>query len=208
VTARIPRSLLFVGVAALMTIVALNAERLAKRVTEELNSVDEVVSGEMQDVSASSFGLRWNAQRFGLNAWLERPLLGWGAETSRPLIRASEDAKLNFENGDSLKHLHNTYLEILVQFGLIGFVLFGLLIVLLWRGIARAQREGRIPADYGVYLIALLVLTLVWCLFDYRAVHQDWRIYWTLLAGTALSFALPAQALAQARRPPTEEGPI
>ena len=192
---RIPRSLLALWAAIPVIFIMLNGDQVATRLTEELDTAVKVMRGEKTDVSYSSFELRWNAQLFGLDTWSQRPLLGWGAETSRFLMRTKGNQQIHIRSGDTLLHLHNTYLEILVQFGLIGFSLLFLLIYLLWRGLAHARRAGRIPADYGMYLVILLVFTLVWCLFDYRVVRLDWRIYWTLLAGTTLSFTMPARAL-------------
>jgi O-antigen ligase len=109
-----------------------------------------------------------------------------------------------------LPHLHNTYLEILYQLGLVGLILLAGMVWLLVRGLAAEYRAGRVPGDLCRFLLATLVFVLVWNLFEYRAVRHDWRFFWIVVAGAAYSFHLrkllgrlppPADPRSQAPRP-------
>lgn len=106
------------------------------------------------------------------------------------LIASGDRPQLRLESGRLLRHLHNTYLEVLVQFGVLGFTLFALPILALLEGLRRAAKERRIPSDLGLFFGGALLFTLLWCLIDYRVVHHDWRIYWVLLIGSAFSLVL------------------
>ncbi|MCX8018579.1 MAG: hypothetical protein N2690_11875, partial [Rhodocyclaceae bacterium] len=90
--------------------------------------------------------------------------------------------------GHWLPHLHNTYAEVLVQFGLAGLVLLAALIGALIQMALSARARGRLPPDLGRFYLAALICTLIWCLFNYRAVHVDWLFLWILLAGSLYGF--------------------
>jgi O-antigen ligase len=179
--------------AGVLGLVLFNGGRIAERFTEELDTARAMAAGEIAYDRTSSVSLRWHAHRFGLAAWAERPWLGWGAGTTRALMDASGNPAVRDPDDVPLKHQHNTYLELAVQLGLVGLLLFlGLHLGLMALVAARLRGAAGQGADRDilVFLLAGLVLLLVWDLFDYRAVRQDWRGHWTLLAGAALSLGL------------------
>ncbi len=89
-----------------------------------------------------------------------------------------------------LKHLHNSYLELLAQLGLVGFGLWMLIAIgLLW-AVYAAVRPGRLSQDLGLFLGLAFLYLAIWSLFNFRMLSQDFRGYWALLAGIALSIAL------------------
>jgi O-antigen ligase len=179
--------------AGVLGLVLFNGGRIAERFTDELDTMRAMGAGEIAYDRTSSLSLRWHAHLFGLDAWAERPWLGWGAGTTRALMDASGNPAVRDPDDVPLKHQHNTYLELAVQLGLVGLLLFlGLHLGLMALVAARLRGGAGQGADRDilVFLLAALVLLLVWDLFDYRAVRQDWRGYWTLLAGAALSLGL------------------
>ena len=177
-------------VAALLLVTTVNAPRITDRLAAEADVARALAEGEVDYRQASSLSLRWHAQVFGLRQWLARPWLGWGPGASQPLMQASGDPALRDVDGSVLRHLHNTYLEVLVQLGVVGLALLGGLYLLLIAVLRRAVRRGSLDADLGVFLMLALVFGAIWALFSFRALHQDWRAYWALLGGAALSFAL------------------
>jgi len=197
--------LVLVG-SALLALLLANSGRVLDRFAEELDTARALATGEIAYDRDSSLSLRLHAQLYGLEAWSERPWLGWGAGTTRSLMEASGELALRSPEGIVLKHLHNTYLEAAVQLGLGGLVLFLALhlglIGLVARRLASADdaSTGDSDRDCLIFLVAALVLLLVWDLFDYRLVRQDWRGYWTLLAGAALSLGLGSGLRPSARR--------
>lgn len=180
----------WLGGLLLTGLLALNAGPIVDRLGEEPGAVSAILSGDTDFSAPSSLSLRWHAQRFGLSLWLERPLFGWGPGSSHALIASSGRPALGVGGDEALDHLHNTYLELLVQLGLIGLLLWVGLFVSLFLSIVKARRAGLLSADLARFLTLSIVYLSVWDLFDFHALHQDWRGAWALLAGSALSVGL------------------
>lgn len=190
---RLPRRAQVALVGVLVVVVGLNALLIAHRLTQEAGSAVALLEWQVDPHDRTSIGYRWRVQQLGLRLWSERPWLGWGAGTTTGLIAAEAEALALIDQGHVLKHLHNSYLEILAQFGIVGLLLFAALVAALFQGLLAAWRARILPVDLAIALVCVLVLTLVWNLFDFRMMRQDWRGFWTLVAGSALSFALAAR---------------
>ena len=181
--------LLAAALVAIGGLVIANGGLILERLSAELDTLDTALEEAPGDRPRTSLELRLRAQVFGLTHWSQRPWLGWGAGSSNPLMEADGDPGLR-EEGLILRHLHNAYLELLVQFGVLGALLAAALMASLILGVWQALGGGRCPPDLGVFLLAAFAFLLIWSLWSYRALHQDWRIYWVLLAGTALAVSL------------------
>lgn len=177
---QLSKTLTIIGL-VIVAVAALNGASFIERWSIGYESVTSMLRGDLERVSKSSEGLRWQAHVAGLEFWRQKPWFGWGpVETHR--LMATDDLHL--------KHLHNTYLEILVQFGLVGLLLFvasvSLLLYQLWQVIAR----NRIPVDYGLFLFLSAIYGLLWSLFNFRIPNVDWRMYWIIIFGASLSWVL------------------
>ncbi len=176
-------------VTVLAVLVLANAGRVGERLADEQGVAAALISGELVPDPTSSLSLRWHAQGFGLERIGERPWLGWGAGTTRALMTEGADPGVQDPDGRALQHLHNSYLEAGVQLGLPGLGLFLLLQFGLLAALWRHLRAGA-ERDLTAALFAALILLLVWDLFDFRALNQDWRGYWAFLGGAALALVL------------------
>jgi O-antigen ligase len=180
--------------ATLIGLALLNTGRIADRMLDEVDIARNIAAMQVAKAPDSSLALRWHAQLVGAKLVAERPWLGWGAGTTEALMAASGEAGVRHKDGGVLKHLHNSYLEAAVQLGLIGLAMLlviqlGLLEVVRRRlGLSTAKSPWN--ADVLVFLLAAMVLLMVWDLFEYRVIRQDWRGYWTLLAGASLAAGL------------------
>ncbi len=113
----------------------------------------------------------------------ERPLLGWGLESTRDL--PGGDKEVSFATRDGMwtrqslpLHTHNAALQLRVELGVLGSVLLALLVA--GAGLAIGRVENRIA--HGTRL-ALLVTLLVVSMASYGA----WQFWW--LAAVAVSIA-------------------
>jgi len=192
--ARSHRALVAVSALALLGILSINAGRLSERALEEWDTLQAIATAQSVPVSETSLSLRWHAQLVGARLVVERPWFGWGAGTARTLMSTSGEPGVLYSGGGVLKHLHNTYLQTAVELGLIGLAILVAihigLIATVWQRLGASAGDHRLSSDLPIFLLAALVLLIVWDLFDYRVIRQDWRGYWTLLAGAALGIGL------------------
>ena len=201
----IPITLLALAIVGGMA--GLNLEKIRSRLHAESEVAASLLRGEQERLPRTSVGFRFDVQRFGLNKWLERPLFGWGTGTTEYLIAHSDRLQLLHPSSrggvDWMDHLHNSYLEILLRFGVIGALLLTVAALLLINAVVRAHRAGLIPRDYFLFLLGSFGLVAIWSLFDFRALHADWRAYWLLLAGAAYTFRLHDRSDSSPRIQPT-----
>ncbi|MBB1125321.1 O-antigen ligase family protein [Thiospirillum jenense] len=177
--------IILVAIAVLLTI---NARLIVQRLTHEASIAQAIMTGHATIDNTSSLGLRWYAHQFGLVQWQQRPWLGWGAGATQTLILNSSVNRPDIltDNRQVWRPLHNSYLELLVQLGVIGLGLFAAIIMTLLLTLWNRKNQSTLPDDLKVFLIVTWVLLLVWSAFDFRALHQDWRAYWSFLAGMTL----------------------
>lgn len=153
---------------------------LERRLSDETSGFMALLSDESEGYGSSGLRYRVPLWQDALERIRARPLLGWGAGTSEMLI-AHSDA----EHSANLTHYHNLYLQLLVELGVAGFVLF-----LVWIGMAlktavvggRGMREA-FPVI--VFLFAAIALFLLAGLFQIR--HDDERGHYLLILFGALA---------------------
>jgi O-antigen ligase len=181
------------------------SDRIAQRMLYEHQTVAQIMRGDWSDVKSNSVGLRIHALRFAARLWSERPWFGWGAGSSGYLIAQSGRPGLRVDETHTLAHLHNSYAEVLVQFGTVGAILAALLVGLLVRESSQECSRGTVPAALCRFLLISLVFVSIWCLINYRVVRHDWTSFWILFAGTAFSFRL--RSLVRSPPPRPESSP-
>jgi len=176
------------GGAVLAALIALNAGTIAQRIGTDTQTLDEIVRGDTAAVPTdrhSSYGVRFHLQEMGLQRWRERPWLGWGPGATPILIRELPRTELR-----RYRHVHNSYLELLLRLGVVGLAPFLLAVLLVAARLRGAQRRGAAPRDLALFLYGALALLAVWALFDFRMVSIDGRFYWIVVMGVAAGFGM------------------
>src|SRR5699024_240126 len=97
-----------------------------KRISLEANNIIAFVKGEKEDLSLDSAGIRVYMWGYAISKIKEKPWIGWGAESRKLLL---QDAGLPSKIKGRFDHFHNSYLELIVAYGLIGFF------IILWIGV-------------------------------------------------------------------------
>jgi O-antigen ligase len=175
---------------ALVVLFGTQLGAVTERVLTEAHTTLQVLRGDWSGVESDSVGLRIHALRFAADLWTQRPWLGWGAGSAGELIATSGRPELLEAPGHWLAHLHNTYAELLVQFGLFGS---SLLVAMIWLLGRAAFQECRVASDRATlcrYLFVAFVFALIWSLFSYRMTRHDGLFFWILFAGAAYSLRL------------------
>jgi exopolysaccharide production protein ExoQ len=159
------------GVALTVSVVAIITAPLTFARLERLPGL-----GETADSFKISAGHRLLIWSFAGDRIAERPLIGWGLDASRA-IPGGDDPIRPGEPWMPL-HPHNAALQVWLELGAPGAVLFALLIALVWHALARAEWPRLFAAAAG----ASLTIAFVGCFGTY-GIWQEWWL------GT-LSFSL------------------
>ena len=149
---------------------------IEERFAQERQSVEMLISGDIEQLPFTSIGVRVHSWMESLHWIAKRPLTGWGLAARSDVIDLAE----NFP--DEVKadfgHLHNGYLELLIGYGLIGFIFSAVLWVTLIRRTSRIEDSGlRAFALYGG--VFFLVMNL----------FESYFMFWTGVYAMAVIFS-------------------
>lgn len=103
-------------------ILATKLDYVEHRADKEQNVMHQIIEGNVNDLPYTSIGIRIH---FWLEAqkWIKQnPLFGYGEEARGLVISQSKVLPENIKNNFS--HLHNSYIELIVQYGVLSIVLF------------------------------------------------------------------------------------
>ncbi|MEN8175415.1 MAG: O-antigen ligase family protein [Pseudomonadota bacterium] len=174
-----------VAVAGLVSILLLwfNMDRVVSKVQSEADVYARTLSLDREEIPLTSFGRRAHMWLYAVDLIEERPWLGWGIGASPSLLSRDRDLKIH-------PHFHNSYVEILVEQGIIGLLFYAAVAGLLLTGLFRAYRQGRVPFASWLVLLGGWTTILVWSLANTRIVHADERFVLMLLGAITLSYAI------------------
>jgi O-antigen ligase len=138
-----------------------------------------------ESVEDLSIGGRFRIWKAGANAFARRPLMGYGVSSFKTAVTP--------DLGANTQIAHNSYVSVLVEEGLIGFLLYSLLLFSILLAILKLPRPERRFALilYFTTLVSMLPLTLE----DHKAI---WVVFGVLIGlsavqRTALSHTAPAR---------------
>lgn len=128
---------------------------ITKRLTAERVTLEKLTEGDFEHIKKGSIGIRIDSWRMALGWIKERPITGWGAQTRKALIQRSD---WPIEYKKKFGHLHNSYLELLVDYGVVGLSLFAGLFAYIWFRAWQAWRHNIIPND-------IMAFGALWCIY-------------------------------------------
>lgn len=158
-------------------------DRIIKRILTDKATYAQILTADRDKIPYTSVGVRAHMNIYGLQKWTERPLLGWGVGTADNVL--DQDQRLK-----GWYHLHNGYVQILVEQGLLGFLLYAAGFIIMMTGLLKAGERSLIPADILIFLISMWVLVLVWHLTDTWLTHRSTRLLLLPLTGISFSYLL------------------
>lgn len=144
--------------AAIILFVSAYNDMIRNRLISEYGSLVLIVSGGSTDASEllrSSIGHHWMLFGAFWKEFLARPLIGWGPGTMEALIDSSG---LNEAAGLRFPHFHNSYFNVLAEFGILGFGMVSFMFFLILRAACMNFRKGLIPADLFFLVVGTLTI--------------------------------------------------
>jgi len=175
--------ILLLGFGAVALLVWLDIDRVTTRIAAEADVYQDVLSFDRDKIPLTSVGRRAHMWLYASDLIKERPWLGWGIGSSHSLLDRDADLERH-------PHFHNTYIQILVEQGIVGLTFYGAAIGLLLAGFVQAYQTGRLPFATMLLLSGCWTSVLVWSLAGTRIVHADEHFVLLLLGAITLSYSL------------------
>jgi O-antigen ligase len=127
--------------------------------------------GELNSES-TSFYTRVQMWKNGIDAFSERPIVGWGDITAIKNHYPVQWGALNAI--DNFNHLHNEYLDALAKHGLVGFIMLMALFLVPLRYFLSLMREGSEESTaFAVAGVILIVCVMVFGLTQTFMAHNS-----------------------------------
>ena len=186
VTFKVERQVLvFVG-GVLLLLGILFTPRVMERFMFEADVWRAIASGQIEEMTLGgahnykSSDVRVLMWRIAAEKIVEKPLAGWGPGTSAVLLDP-----VRVKTGQMLYDFHNIVIELLIEVGLVGFLLIVAANYLAMRSLWRGFRSGTCDGHLLIYLCsAMAVIYLASCinLRTNEAIGRNWMVLFLSLA--------------------------
>lgn len=122
-----------------LLISALFVPTVKNRITNSLQDLTAVVKGG--DLNNKSFGQRWVAWKMGLKAISEKPVTGYGLGKVSEAIQKQHNSTPSGLKARNRINPHNQYIEIAIQSGIAGFLVFSLMLILAYKSMLITRNQ-------------------------------------------------------------------
>lgn len=156
-----------------------------QRLSDEQDVMEAIGDGRMDDVPFSSIGIRIHTWVYGWDKVLERPLTGWGAKSRGPLI---DEGPFPDWLKDRFGHFHNSYLETLLAYGLLGLSSIAVLIAMILKG--TLELLSTTHKHWGVGLLISWVFFFIINVFESYLIFNSGMYFFIVVGGVGMSFCL------------------
>ena len=163
-------SIFFIGLASLTSIL-INNEKIVDRVMTEKEAISAVIALDFNNVPYSSFGVRLHSWMAATDFIKEKPIFGWGSNGKSLVMSHSESLPEWVRNG--FGHLHNTYLEILVNYGIIGLLFYFSIWIVIGKTLLTEIKSGNIKKEVGYLFIS------IFCFWAVMNCFESYQNFWT-----------------------------
>lgn len=141
--------------------------RLFETSAEIINMVE---SGDISE--RTSAGSRLKMWAIGVNAWAQRPCLGWGDLAAIKKQFPLQWVELN--KLDNFNHLHNEYVDVLAKSGVVGFAAFlSLLMVPLYHFIKLIKSKAINTFSFPAAGVSLIVCVMIFGVTQCFLLHNS-----------------------------------
>lgn len=146
-------------------------DTLNNRLAAENAVMANALQGKWEQVPYSSIGNRLHTWRAGLEWFAERPIVGWGGEGRGLVIDHTDWLPQSVK--DQYGHLHNTLLDFVVSYGILGLSV--ILVLVVWTGMGswKSWRAGVMPTEVFAFGWAFFVYYFIVSLFE------SYSFFWT-----------------------------
>jgi len=155
------------------------------RIAAETKTITQLIEGQEDFYALDSVGLRVATWIEAIEWIEERPLFGWGGKGRKLVVQHTD--KLPESVKKQFGHLHNSYLDTLVNYGFVGLLLLFALLGLLAYAAKYAWGKQVLPTDMLLFFVSLLIFWLVINLFESYMFYSSGVFVFGLVAGAVLT---------------------
>lgn len=156
-----------------------------KRLGANSEAVVQVLQGNLQEIPYNGAGVRLHTWVYALDKIVERPLIGWGSQSRKPLIDEGPFPTIIKER---FGHFHNSYIELALAYGLIGFIIFSWLTFFIIKGIFRLKNTEHFLLFLG--LLSSFIFFAIVNFFESYLIFRTGMYFYILVGGIGMSFYL------------------
>ena len=160
---------------------------LPEQYTARMSTLTELVTGETDVREEVSIRGRMSELLVAWEMFTDHPVLGVGVG-NYPLYYQSYSRRIGLDPRTENREPHNLFLEVASETGLVGLLVFGLVLIFSYREILRARSrlsKAGLKTDAG--LVVMLGISLTGYLTAALFIHGAYPRYLWLLIGLALS---------------------
>ena len=163
-------SLFIAGALGLGSIV-LSSNTIVDRVMLEKEALTAIATLNFDDVPYSSFGIRLHSWVAASEFIKEKPIFGWGSNGKTLVMEKTEWLPDWVQYG--FGHLHNTYIQILVNFGIVGLAFYLFMWIYMTKSLFKEICKGTIKKDIGYFFMSFL------CFWSIMNCFEAYQNFWT-----------------------------
>ena len=138
---------------------------------EEKEALEAIATLDFDDVPYSSFGIRLHSWIAASEFIKEKPIFGWGSNGKALVMEKTEWLPDWVQH--SFGHLRNTYIQMLVNFGLAGLAFYLFIWVYMTKSLFKEIRKGTIKKDIGYFFMSFL------CFWSIMNCFEAYQNFWT-----------------------------
>jgi len=174
--------ILFVG--STMALIYGNRDYVHNRFAREATVIKDFLAGEeIDELPVSSFSLRLWLSLEGWTLFLDSPVFGQASGNILALLEESEREQIRQSS-----HLHNTYIEMLASWGIIGFSIMALIVMYSVYYLFYCRWKGLMDFQTWLFLLFAIILLLMGGSDQSFTVRQHGWIFFTIIFAPAYSF--------------------
>ena len=163
-------SLFLAGMLGLSIAITSN-DTIVNRVMEEKEALGAIATLNFDDVPYSSFGIRLHSWVAATDFIKAKPIFGWGSNGRSLVMKKTEwlpdDIRKDFG------HLHNIYIEMLVNFGIVGLAFYISIWVVMAKSLFKQIRAGKIEKQVGYFFMSFV------CFWSIMNCFEAYQNFWT-----------------------------
>lgn len=161
---------------------------IKQRLSAENAIIQQILSGDINNLSVTSVGVRIQQWAFAWQQTMAAPLTGHGGATKHALIPQSD---LPQQIKSDYGHVHNSYLELGLAYGLPGLLLLPLVLSTLTYRLFAAWRIGSVPLDFTLFGLLALLFFLVVNVFESYIMYRSGYFFMLVVGGAIYSKTRP-----------------